>query len=232
MTGWLLCVLLGVAQDPAISGPAQVDAGRLAVFTLEGPQDAKLVWKVICPDDCPLSPEEVSLAVENNAKLVFASPVPGRYRILAAVAYGDDLYLLDAVLAVSGVPQPLPPHPGPQPPGPNPGPGPAPADWAAWAKQAADELVPQPFRREEGKAVAAALRTVADEIAKGTISDPRKAREAVRRSIRAALKSLDALNRWMAFSDAIDAKLDALPQVPSLAEYAAIWIAIANGVEP
>ncbi len=204
----------------------------MVVFTLDGPPDAKRVWKVICPDDCPITPEDVSLAVENNAKLLFASPVPGRYRILAAVAYGDSLYLLDAVLTVSGVSPPHPPcPPGPQPPEPNPGPGPAPSDWTAWAKRAADELVPQSFRGHEGKAIAAALRAIADAIAKGTITDPRQAREAVRRSVREALKSLEAVNRWMVFSDAVDARLDELKQTPSLAEYAAIWMAIANGLE-
>ncbi|WP_347245376.1 hypothetical protein [Thermogutta sp.] len=238
MTGLLLCVaVLGLAQDPAIVGPTEVEVGRLAVFTVEGPQDVKLVWKVICPDQCPLTEKDVSIPVENNTKLVFASPVPGRYRVLAAVSYADNLYLLDAVLTVSGAVPPVPPipptppNPGPNPPGPNPGPGPAPQGWTAWAKQAADELVPQPFRREEGKAIAAALRAVADEIATGKITDSRKAREAVRRSVRESLKTLESVNRWMVFSDAVDAKLDKLQQSPSLADYAAIWLAIANGLE-
>jgi hypothetical protein len=91
--------------------------------------------------------------------------------------------------------------------------------------------VPQSFRGHEGKAIAAALRAIADAIAKGTITDPRQAREAVRRSVREALKSLEAVNRWMVFSDAVDARLDELKQTPSLAEYAAIWMAIANGLE-
>jgi hypothetical protein len=72
---------------------------------------------------------------------------------------------------------------------------------------------------------------VADEIATGKITDSRKAREAVRRSVRESLKTLESVNRWMVFSDAVDAKLDKLQQSPSLADYAAIWLAIANGLE-
>jgi hypothetical protein len=226
---------LGLVQSPApaIVGPQEIGAGRLAVFTVEGPAEAKLVWKVICPDGCALSETDVSLSVENARKLVFASPVPGRYRVLAAVSCGDDLFLLDAILTVSGTLPPVPPNPGPgpQPPEPNPGPGPAPADWTTWAKKTADELVPQPFRGQEGRAIAAALRAVADKIATGEITEPRKAREAVRRSVREALKSLEAVNRWMAFSDAVDARIDSLNGIPSLADYATIWIAIANGLE-
>lgn len=238
MTGLLLCIAaLGLAQEPAIVGPTEVDAGRLAVFSIEGPQDAKLVWKVICPDQCELTENDVSIPVENNAKLVFASPVPGRYRVLAAVAYAENLYLLDTVLTVSGAVPPVPPNPpnppnpGPNPPGPNPGPGPAPEGWTAWAKRAADELIPQPFRAIEGKTIAAALRAVADEIATGKITDARKAREAVRRTIRESLKTLEAVNRWMVFSDAVDARLDEQTQPLTLADYAAIWLAIANGLE-
>ena len=229
MTGLLLCVaVLGLAQDPAIVGPTEVEAGRLAVFSIDCPDGAKAAWRVFPPEQSGLTQTDCAASFEQQRKLAFASPIPGTYRIVAAVSYGDELYLLDVALLVEAA---SPPSPPPGPPGPGPTP-PSPSGWADWAKRVAAETVSEPFRRTEGPTVAKALRSVIDAIAAGRITEPRKARETVRQAVRESLGTMEAINRWESFSNAVDEKMDAEQEtLKSLSDYARVWSEIASGLK-
>ena len=225
----LLCVLMvGQTVEPKIVGPEKIAAGRLAVFSIDCPDGAKAAWRVFPPEQSGLTQTDCAASFEQQRKLAFASPIPGTYRIVAAVSYGDELYLLDVALLVEAA---SPPSPPPGPPGPGPTP-PSPSGWADWAKRVAAETVSEPFRRTEGPTVAKALRSVIDAIAAGQITEPRKARETVRQAVRESLGTMEAINRWESFSNAVDEKMDAEQEtLKSLSDYARVWSEIASGLE-
>lgn len=226
----LLCVLMvGQTVEPKIVGPEKIAAGRLAVFSIDCPDGAKAAWRVFPPEQSGLTQTDCAATFEQNRKLAFASPVPGTYRVVAAVGYGDELYLLDAALLVEERSPPSPPTP-PDPP--SPGPTPPPSGWADWAKRIAAETVSEPFRRSEASTVAKALRSIVDAIAAGRITEPRKAREAVRQAVRQALGTMEAITRWEAFSNALDEKMDAEAEsLKTLADYGRVWSEVATGLE-
>lgn len=221
-------VLLAQTVEPKIVGPEKIAAGRLAVFSIDCPDGAKAAWRVFPPEQSGLTQTDCAASFEQQRKLAFASPIPGTYRIVAAVSYGDELYLLDVALLVEAA---SPPSPPPGPPGPGPTP-PSPSGWADWAKRVAAETVSEPFRRTEGPTVAKALRSVIDAIAAGRITEPRKARETVRQAVRESLGTMEAINRWESFSNAVDEKMDAEQEtLKSLSDYARVWSEIASGLE-
>lgn len=218
----LAMFLAGQSPEPQIVGPESITAGRLAVFSVECPDGAKVVWRVFPPDQSGLTEADCAAFFESQRKLAFASPIPGVYRLVVAVSYAEDLWLLDRTLTVQG----------PSPPGPDPGPTPEPSDWTEWARRTAAETVPEPFRLAEGSKIAKALRTVAAAASTGRITEPRKAREAVRQTVREALQTLEAIKRWEAFSNALDEKMDAEQEtLKSLSDYARVWSEIASGLE-
>lgn len=225
----LLCVLMvGQTVEPKIVGPEKIAAGRLAVFSIDCPDGAKAAWRVFPPEQSGLTQTDCAATFEMQRKLAFASPIPGTYRVVAALSYGDELYLLDVALLVEAA---SPPSPPPGPPDPNPTP-PSPSGWADWAKRVAAETVAEPFRRTEGLTVAKALRSVIDAIAAGRITEPRKARETVRQAVREGLGTMEAINRWESFSNAVDEKMDAEQEtLKSLSDYARVWSEIASGLE-
>lgn len=214
----LLCVLMvGQTVEPKIVGPEKIAAGRLAVFSIDCPDGAKAAWRVFPPEQSGLTQTDCAASFEQQRKLAFASPIPGTYRIVAAVSYGDELYLLDVALLVEAASPPSPPSP---------------SGWADWAKRVAAETVSEPFRRTEGPMVAKALRSVIDAIAAGRITEPRKARETVRQAVREGLGTMEAINRWESFSNAVDEKMDAEQEtLKSLSDYARVWSEIASGLE-
>ncbi|NMC81671.1 MAG: hypothetical protein GYA63_02310 [Armatimonadetes bacterium] len=216
---FLAAAVLGQA---GIQGPAEVDPGRLAVYSVEAAPEASSAWRVFCPEASGLHQEDVAAIFEQNRNLAFASPVPGRYVFVVAVADSGALTLHDLIVVVRE-------SPGPEP---GPGPEPIPSNWRDFADKTAGRLIPQPFRSEEGKLIAAALRKVAADIGSGALNDARAAREAVRIAVRDALATVEAIQRWKPFSDAIDAELDKPPGTDrTLADYAAIWSAIAEGLD-
>jgi len=216
-------VLLAQTVEPKIVGPEKIAAGRLAVFSIDCPDGAKAAWRVFPPEQSGLTQTDCAASFEQQRKLAFASPISGTYRIVAAVSYGDELYLLDVALLVEAA------SPPPGPPGPTP---PSPSGWADWAKRVAAETVSEPFRRTEGPTVAKALRSVIDAIAAGRITEPRKARETVRQAVRESLGTMEAINRWESFSNAVAEKMDAEQEtLKSLSDYARVWSEIASGLE-
>jgi hypothetical protein len=227
MNPWAMLLVAAVAQlpiVPQIEGPESVDAGRLAVYTIEAEQSAQVRWLVLPPESSGLAEQDVAATFEGNRKLAFASPKTGNYRLVAAVSYGDQLDLISLVISVSGSSPPPQPDPTPPPP--------TPTGWASWAKQTATETVPESFRATEAKRVADGLKIVVEAIRAGRISDPRKARENVRAAVREALQTVEAVNRWKSFSDKLDAKMDAEGEaVNSLADYVRVWTEIAKGLE-
>jgi hypothetical protein len=226
----LICaVLVGQVAAPPIDGPEQIAAGRLAVFRIEAQPGIKALWKIITPDGCKLAEADVSAAFEDNHALAFASPVPGKYRIVVALADSSQLWLIDRTLVVESSPSP---GPGPEPGPPLPGPGPSPnTEWAKWAYAKSRELVPESFRVREAALVADALRAVCEAIAAGRIADARRARESVRQSVREVLGTVEAINRWQSFSNALDAELDKIQEkLKSPADYAAVWRDVAEGL--
>lgn len=229
MTGFLLSLaLIGQTVAPSIVGPDRVAAGRLVVLSLDCPEGAKTAWRVFTPEKSGLSENDCTATFEMNRRLAFASPVAGTYQIVAAVSYGDEVYLLSTPLVVEDNQPPSPPNPDP-----DPGPGPRPpSTWAEWADRTAKETVPDPFRITEGPKVGNALRVVADATAAGRLTEPRKAREAARQSVREALGTLEAIKRWQPFAEALDAKMDSeLGDKATLNDYIRVWTEVANGLE-
>ena len=228
--GAVLLVLLSQPPViPQIQGPEKLDAGHLAVYTIECEDSAQVRWLVIPPDSSGLSEQDVSATFENNRKLAFATPQPGNYRLVAAVAYNQSLDLLSLVVRVEG----SGPSPGPSPTPPNPSPvPPPPGSWSEWAIRTAKATVPESFRSAEGKRVADALRTVIEAINAGRISDARKARENVRAAVRESLQTLEAVNRWKTFSDALDQRMDEQQdKLKTLQDYVSVWNEIAKALE-
>lgn len=228
-----LAVCLWAMADSEMNGPTEIPAGRLAIFSVSVPAEGQATWKVFCPESSGLAQEDVAVVVENHQRLIFASPFPGKYIIVVAVAGNNRLDLWDHVLVVTAPSPPPEPGPGPEPnPGPGPGPSPPDLQWSDWAKRTADATVRRPFRDEEGTRIASAFRKVAERVVKGEITDERSAREMLRREVRAALGSLEAITRWKAFSDALDEKLDSVSSEGiKLTDYVRLWTAIADGLE-
>lgn len=221
----LLVLALVTANEPIVSGPEKVPAGRLAVFTVTCADTARTMWRVFPPDGSNLSESDVAAIFENNRKVAFASPVPGRYRLVVAVADGEQVYLIATPVVVEGPSPPTPPDPEP---GPTP---PTPSAWADWARRVAQQTVSEPYLSQEGPKVAAALRSVCDAVQAGRITDMRRAREAVRQAVREALGTMTAIRRWQSFSDQLDERMDAeQSKLQTLNDYVSVWKQVAEGV--
>jgi hypothetical protein len=209
-------------ETPTIDGPEIVATGRLAVYRL--PEDlvtSPPQWLVIGPSD------ECFQVCDGGRTLCFASPVAGRYVLVAAAVRDNAVLLLRKDIQVGD----QGPEPGP-PPGPRP-PEPRPPSWAEWAAAKAKESVTAEGLGD-AKSVAAALRAVVKAIDEKKIVTPRFAREQVRAMVRANLRTVEAMRRWEAFSLALDAALDAEAAAGRLAkldDYRRIWLEIAEGLE-
>lgn len=209
-------------EEPTIVGPAEAVPGDLVILRLHVPESAKVDWQAFGPT------AELTnwAALEDGRVVVFASRQTGIYNFVCAVWDGERIRLLLHRLHNGDEdPEPDPPNP----PDPNP-----PTGWAAWAKATAETLITaSSSRASEAKAIAKAMRSIVSSCRAGDYSDSREARESLRAAVRASLGSAAAIERWMLFSKAVDEKLDAQAGGGelSLAEYAAIWEQIADGLE-
>lgn len=208
-------------ETPTIDGPELVASGRLAVYRL--PEDllaSPPQWLVIGPSDGCFQ------VCDGGRTLCFASPVAGPYVLVAAAVKDNAVLLLRKDVQVGDEA----PHPDPTP---GPDPQPRPSTWSQWAAAKARELVAAEGLGD-AKRVAAALRAVVKAIDEKKIITPRFAREQVRAMVRANLRTLEAMRRWEAFSQALDAALDgeaAVGRLTNLDEYRRIWLEIAEGLE-
>lgn len=207
------------AGEPQIIGPTEVEPGDLVILRLDVPESAKVDWQAFG------QAEKLSnwAALEDGRVVVFASRTAGVYNFVCAVWDGEQIdLLLHRVENGDGGPQPDPP-----------GPSPTPSGWEAWTTRTAESLVDSSNRAAEAQAIAQAMRSVVSSVRGGEFSDAREARESLRAATRARLGSVPAIERWQAFSDAVDERLDAEAGSGelSLQEYATIWEAIAKGLE-
>lgn len=203
------------APQQEIVGPSLIAVGRLASFSIGAPEAA---WTVFGPADGTFE--------ACGTKLFFASPSPGAYKIIAAFVSDGRPVIVVRDIFVGEAPDP---EPDPQPPVPPPPDG----SWKAWAKDKALATVAAPHRKEAAQ-IAAAIRAVIDAVEKGRVQTPRFAREQMRSQIRYQLRTLDAIQRWTPFSDALDERMDAEAEAGKLAglkDYVPIWKEIADGLE-
>lgn len=118
-----LAAASAIAAPPEIVVPEKVNGqpGEFVLITAKT-SGTKVAWKVIDPG---LSLFPVALLKDSKTAIVTSSR-PGRYRLVAVTAVGDEISDIVGTTVVIGDPGP---DPGPQPnpdPGPQPGPGPSP----------------------------------------------------------------------------------------------------------
>ncbi|HOK59001.1 MAG TPA: hypothetical protein P5244_11665 [Syntrophales bacterium] len=205
-----------------IDGPKQVEAGRLAILRITGPESIATDWLIVARDRSKDVVRDQDWIVFDAGKtVVFATPNTGTYLVIAAVAdkgNSGNITILTHELMIGQAPEP------------NPDPTPPDNPTKSWEKVSYDlamKYVPSP-RQQEAKAVAAAIREAVAQLS--TVPDLRKARELVRDYTLKALKGNTA--RWNKWSDEIAYSLaQNAGTILDVPVYSGIMNAIANGLD-
>ncbi len=171
-----------------ISGPLVADVGQLCVFRLNDP-DTRADWVIV--------PEATCYVDSSGSSLAFASNVPAKYTIIAAVVEEGVPKILTHICEYGIQPQP---DPGPSPnPDPTPKPNPSPIitlkDWVT-------QNVP-----ESGVKQAAALASCYESAATGIESGSIRSQEAAFSVIRTASQTKIDIEIWSTFLDGLAEKI-------------------------
>ncbi len=171
-----------------ITGPLVADVGRLCVFKLNNP-DTRADWVIV--------PEATCYVDSSGSSLAFASNIPSKYTIIAAVACEGVPKILTHVCEYGLQPEPQP-DPGPSP-NPDPTPNPPPIttlkDWVT-------KNVP-----ESGVKQAAALASCYESAATGIESGSIRSQEAAFSVIRTASQTKIDIEIWSTFLDGLAEKI-------------------------
>ena len=185
-TGWQLKEPRESAEF--ISGPLAADVGQLCVFKLNDP-NARADWVIVPPATCYID--------SSGSSLAFASNVPSKYSIIAAIVEEGVPKILMHVCeyGVSPNPSPTPtPNPTPTPP-----PTPQPANLGEWIRQNIPDA-----GRGQCAALAACYEAAADGIEKGSIKTPEAAFSVIRTATQTKIKP----DIWGPFLDQLSGKIN------------------------
>ena len=181
-----------------LTGPENVTLGSLAVFeTLDGGSDTS--WCLI-----PNEPAGCFQIDTSSTKFYFASPVEGRYTIIAATVI-DGKPLLISKTFTNGK-ENVKPSPGPEPP-PTPTPDP-PDSLESWIKTNIPELVKSLNIAKERELIANCFEQIAAKIG-ATIKTSQNAQTQLRIAIVSSLtkSSRTAVNDWQTFLERLGEEL-------------------------
>ena len=169
-----------------ITGPLAADVGQLCVFRLNDP-DTRADWVIV--------PEATCYVDSSGSSLAFASNIPSKYTIIAAIVEEGVPKILTHICEYGLQPGPQPsPNPDPTP-KPNPPPITTLKDWVS-------QNVP-----EAGKSKAAALASCYESAALGIESDSIRSQEAAFSVIRTATQTKIDIEIWSTFLDALSDKI-------------------------
>ena len=210
-TGWTV-------KEPAqaaefVTGPLAADVGQLCVFRLNDP-DTRADWVIV--------PEATCYVDSSGSSLAFASNIPSKYSIIAAVVEDGVPKILTHICEYGLQPQP---DPGPNPdPTPKPNPPPKPAvtlkDWVS-------QNVP-----EAGKSKAAALASCYESAALGIENGSIRSQEAAYSVIRTASQTKINVETWSTFLDGLAEQIvHQLNGEASVARLGVIFAEIAEGLK-
>lgn len=221
LTAGAACVAaaLTALAAPPVEVPAEVTGPPGGFIPIRAKTDGKMVRYV--PLDAGLNVFPADLLADRKATVVSAAK-PGRYRLLAYSAVGDDPTEPATVTVV--VEGPAPPGPAPVPPGPQP-------DGAlGLVKASRDGLAKVAAGREKAAALAQAQRAHASAVAAGAFgADAGK----ILAGWRDANKAAADAGQWAEWGRAVSAKLAELHAAGKLAgtaEWAAAFEEVAQGL--
>ena len=211
-TGWQL-------KEPSesaefISGPLAANVGELCVFRLNDP-GTKADWIIVPPATCYID--------SSGSSLAFASNVPSKYSIVAAIVEDGVPKILMHVCEYGVSPEPSP-NPSPTPtPTPNPTPTPQPANLGEWIKQSIPDA-----GRGQCAALTACYEAAADGIEKGSIKTPEAAFSVIRTATQTKIKP----DIWGPFLDQLSGKInEKLDGNTDVKKLGTIFSEIANGLK-
>ena len=171
-----------------ITGPLVADVGRLCVFKLNNP-DTRADWVIV--------PEATCYVDSSGSSLAFASNIPSKYTIIAAIVEEGVPKILTHICEYGLQPEPQP-DPGPSP-NPDPTPNPPPIttlkDWVT-------KNVP-----ESGVKQAAALASCYESAAQGIENGSIRTLEAAFSVIRTASQTKIDTEIWSSFLDTLSGKI-------------------------
>ncbi|MDR2114797.1 MAG: hypothetical protein LBP87_00290 [Planctomycetaceae bacterium] len=170
-----------------ISGEVSANLGELCVFQLNDPT-AQADWVIV--------PETKFYIDSSGSSLAFASNVPARYTIIAAIIVDGQSKILTHIIDYGISPEPSPsPLPNPKP---QPNPEPEPVTLSNWVCK----NVP-PLGYSQASALATCYESVVTEINEGRIQSPTAAYSL----IRTASQSKININLWRPFLDQLSIKI-------------------------
>lgn len=234
-------VLIGQVD---IDGPEEIKAGQLTMYTITG---VKL-------EDLTADPPKIELLCVPNPEGVFygvydfmgrkpaallQSNSPGKYTIIVINYEGRETKRKE--IRVKGGPGPDPsPNPDPEP-DPDPGPDPS-TPWAKWTKATAERLINNANRKQEARAMSAAMKAQVSKQAAGGFQASAQFRQAVKTENVRALVNLynsqssgrsRALDWEIKFNGALESEIR--KQVPDLNklsqdQWANLYSGIAEGL--
>jgi hypothetical protein len=208
--GWH--VLEASESSGFITGPLVANIGELCVFRLNNPGE-RADWAVVPPAMCYVD--------SSGSSLAFASNVPAKYTIVAAIVEDGVPKILQHICEYGISPEPSPtpsPHPTP-----NPSPTPPPTIiLGEWIKQNIPEA-----GRGQCAALAACYEAAADAIEKNAIRTPDAAFSTLRTATQTKIKP----EIWGTFLDQLSGKVTDKLENGDVKKLGTIFIEIADGLK-
>jgi len=195
-------------SDNYITGPLAANVGELCVFRLNDP-GTKADWIIVPPATCYID--------SSGSSLAFASNVPAKYTIIAAIVEEGVPKILTHVCEYGVSPEPTPN------PTPIPNPKPEPSNLAVWvAKNIPEE------GRSQCAALASCYEATAEAIEKNTI----RTTEAAFSTLRTATQTKVKPDIWGSFLDQLAVKVtERLDGSNDVRKLGVIFSEIANGLK-
>jgi hypothetical protein len=195
------------AASESISGDVSANLGELCVFRLTDPT-TRADWMIV--------PETKFYIDSSGSSLAFASNVPARYTIIAAVVIDGRSKILTHVIDYGISPEPTPS------PAPEPSPEPKPVTLSQWVHK----NVP-PLGYSQASALAACYESVVTGIESGRIKTPTAAYSVIRTSSQTKIN----LDLWQPFLDQLSIKItENLKGSTDIHELGIIFSQIAEGL--
>ena len=205
--GWH--VLEATESSGFISGPLVANIGELCVFRLNNPSE-RADWAVVPPAMCYVD--------SSGSSLAFASNVPAKYTIIAAIVEDGVPKILQHVCEYGTSPEPTP-NPSPTP---NPTPTPQPVVLGEWIKQ----NIP-----EAGLGQCAALATCYESAADAIEKNAIRTTDAAFSTLRTATQTKIKPEIWGTFLDQLAVKVTEKLANGDVKKLGAIFIEIADGLK-
>ncbi|MCL2305694.1 MAG: hypothetical protein FWC43_10150 [Planctomycetaceae bacterium] len=206
-TGWQLKEPSDSAEF--IAGPLAASVGELCVFRLSDP-GTKADWIIVPPATCYID--------SSGSSLAFASNVPAKYTIIAAIVEEGVPKILSHICDYGLSPEPTP---GPTP-TPNPTPIPQPANLTEWVTK----NIP-----ESGRSQAAALASCYEAAAEAIEKNAIRTTEAAFSTLRTATQTKIKPDIWGSFLDQLAVKVtEKLDGSNDVKKLGTIFSEIANGL--